>query len=372
MKSGIVPRALVVPAVLGLAVANAQPLTPTVLTPLSTALNETSGLLVIDGQVWTQLDSGNPNALYQVDPGTGDVLRTVTVANASNVDWEDLTTDGTWVYIGDFGNNSGARTDLRVYRVPLTDLLDPGTMALQADTIMFSYADQIDFTPANNANDRDCEAMIAMDDSLFLFTKNWLSSNTYLYVLPAQPGTQLAVRRDTLDTQGLVTGAARDVFSGSVALCGYTTVLTPFIWQLEGFTGHDVFGGSAERHVVQAPLTQMEGIAWSAPGTLHLTNEQNALAPARLWSLDVDLATALPAEERVEGATAHFDAQAGILTIDTPTAEQLKVIDTAGRVVLQVTLAAGTTRVPTAEWAPGPYVLHMRGLRGDGMLVVAH
>lgn len=84
--------------------AAAQTLVPTVIAPMATALNETSGLVVLDGQVWTQLDSGNPNALYRIDPANGEVLRMVTVTNATNVDG---------LYIGDRGNNNGSRTNLR-------------------------------------------------------------------------------------------------------------------------------------------------------------------------------------------------------------------------------------------------------------------
>ncbi|HMC98451.1 MAG TPA: hypothetical protein VKG92_12405, partial [Flavobacteriales bacterium] len=62
---------------------SAQMLVPTVITPLNTSLNETSGLVVVNGEVWTQLDSGNPNALYRIDPANGQVLRTVTVTNAT-------------------------------------------------------------------------------------------------------------------------------------------------------------------------------------------------------------------------------------------------------------------------------------------------
>lgn len=61
-----------------------------------------------------------------IRPGSlGSTQRTVDVANAVNVDREDITTDGSWLYIGDVGNNSGDRTNLRVLRVALDPVLDP-------------------------------------------------------------------------------------------------------------------------------------------------------------------------------------------------------------------------------------------------------
>src|SRR4051812_26285025 len=87
-------------------------------TALPAALKETSGLIYTDGGLWTLNDSGNSPAFYQIDESTGATLKTVNISNATNVDWEDLTADDTYFYIGDFGNNaSGDRTDLKIYRV---------------------------------------------------------------------------------------------------------------------------------------------------------------------------------------------------------------------------------------------------------------
>ena len=110
-----------------------QELVPLELCALDSVMNEASGLLLVEGSLWVILDSGNPNALFQVDPATCEVMRTLHVPNAVNTDWEELTMDGDWVYIGDFGNNGGNRTDLRVYRVPLAALLDEGVTEVLAD-----------------------------------------------------------------------------------------------------------------------------------------------------------------------------------------------------------------------------------------------
>ena len=87
----------------------AQPVKPKRVARLATSLNETSGLLVAGSTVWTQLDGGHPHRLFQMDTLTGAVLREVEIANAANTDWEDICTDGRWVFVGDFGNNSGYR-----------------------------------------------------------------------------------------------------------------------------------------------------------------------------------------------------------------------------------------------------------------------
>ena len=73
-------------------------------TPLDIAVNETSGLLYLNNTLITHNDSATTNQLFDIDTSTGAITRTVTITNASNTDWEDLTHDGTYIYIGDFGN----------------------------------------------------------------------------------------------------------------------------------------------------------------------------------------------------------------------------------------------------------------------------
>ena len=79
----------------------------------------------LNREIWTHTDGGDPARPYRIDPANGSVMCTVDVANAVNVDREDITTDGSWLQIGDVGNHSGDRTNLRVLRVSLDPLLGP-------------------------------------------------------------------------------------------------------------------------------------------------------------------------------------------------------------------------------------------------------
>lgn len=142
---------------------------PQRLATLPATVRESSGLLLWNGLLWTHNDSGGSPDLYALDPdGATVVQRVVRVRNASNVDWEDITHDGEYGYIGDFGNNNGNRTDLKVYRFLLEELEGD---TVNAEAIMFSYPDQSDFTPRPQNNNFDAEAMIVLDDSLYIFLK---------------------------------------------------------------------------------------------------------------------------------------------------------------------------------------------------------
>jgi hypothetical protein len=88
-----------------------------VLGDLPSTISETSGLLFFNGKLITHNDSGNTAQLFEVDTTSLQLTRTVTVLNAENIDWEDLAQDDAYIYVGDFGNNSGTRTDLVIYRI---------------------------------------------------------------------------------------------------------------------------------------------------------------------------------------------------------------------------------------------------------------
>ena len=93
-------------------------------TGLNDTLNGTSGLILLNGKIITHNDSGILPNLYEIDSLTGLISRTIHVSNAQNVDWEDITADDNYIYIGDFGNNNGTRTDLKIYRISQNDFFN--------------------------------------------------------------------------------------------------------------------------------------------------------------------------------------------------------------------------------------------------------
>jgi hypothetical protein len=65
-----------------------------------------------DGLIWAINDSGNKNHIYGLNK-KGIIKKDITIKDAKNIDWEELTKDDKEnLYIGDFGNNKNDRTDL--------------------------------------------------------------------------------------------------------------------------------------------------------------------------------------------------------------------------------------------------------------------
>ncbi|MFT5822719.1 MAG: hypothetical protein ACI8ZM_003976 [Crocinitomix sp.] len=215
---------------------SAQDITVSTVVPLDGTVSETSGLIWIEGRLITHNDSGGGHYLYEIDTVDGEVIRTVVVANAASSDWEDICYDADYIYVGDFGNNAGTRTDLRIFRLSITDYLTTPNDTVYCDTIAFNYADQVDFEPGVYTTNYDAEAIIAYNDSLYLFSKNWGNLQTNVYSIPKEPGDYTVSIVDNFDTDGLVTGAAYDADKNEILLCGYNFI-TPFLFFIKGFSG---------------------------------------------------------------------------------------------------------------------------------------
>ncbi|MBW6492442.1 MAG: hypothetical protein K0B15_14760 [Lentimicrobium sp.] len=276
----------------------------TVVNILPSIINETSGLIYWNGGLWTHNDSGNLPEIYKIDTITGQVLQTVTLAGVTNIDWEDIAQDDTRIYIGDFGNNLGNRTDLKVYSIPKSKIPDEGDTEIQSEIINFGYGDQQTFERLNRNNDFDSESLFVLGDSLYLLTKNWVNLKTRLYSLPKSPGTYVVYPKDSLMADGLITGA--DVLEdGEIILIGYKNY-KPFIWLLFDFEGDNFFGGNKRRIDFKGDLgKQTEGIAYTFGNNVFISSERSSVNAAKLFKINTRQWTfkALPGiEDMVEPA----------------------------------------------------------------------
>lgn len=243
-----------------------------VVTELNSQVQESSGLAYVDGTLWTHNDSGGEAKLYAIDKTNGNILKTVQISNAKNVDWEDLAYDATHLFIGDFGNNQGKRKDLKIYKVKRSELKTKKTVT--AEIINFSYASQTDFTASSKTN-FDCEAFIAYENKLYLFSKNHGDIKTNLYRLDMEAGEDIAEKIATFDTNALVTGASIDSSGQTLALIGYTTTGTPRSWIFSDFSDSDFFKGNIDKIRWGSPAkAQIEGVTHMDKGKLYISSEK--------------------------------------------------------------------------------------------------
>jgi len=188
-------------------------------------VKETSGLLFLDGKIITHNDSGDAANLYEIDSLSGAILRTVSISNATNVDWEDLAENDTHIFIADIGNNNGNREDLKIYTILKSDFKESNTVS--AETISFSYEDQTAFSNQPNSSNFDAEGIVIYENQILIFTKNWADLKTNVYKIPLTAGSHVASKISSANIQGLITSATytEDRFF----LTGYDTSLNPFL-----------------------------------------------------------------------------------------------------------------------------------------------
>ena len=258
-------------------------------------LSENSGLVWAAGKLYTFNDSGSGTKVYEVT-ANGTIVRTIHIANSTNVDWEAMTSDSTYFYLGDFGNNNGNRTDLCIYRLLKSEVTNNAIDTVVAEKMNFSWADQLDFTSAYNANNFDCEAFYATEDSLFLFSKNWVDLKTKCYSLPNYwTDTLNATLSSQFDVDGLITDACKDTMNDRIYLLGYknngSNFYTSFIWCLWDHASNFIFSGNKRRIEIGNVLTvsQTEGITLSDNGTAYVSAEKviNIITiPAKLFNLN--------------------------------------------------------------------------------------
>ena len=335
-----------------------EPLTATVVGELAPELGNSSALLYWEGSLWTSNDHGTLT-LHRLDTLTGRTLQTVG-CDTSFSDMEEVAQDSDYFYFGDFGNNhEQLRGDLRILRLRKSDLTHG---FCRFDTIAFTYSG---YDPNGEGADRlpstdyDCEAMVAVGDSLYLFTKQWTSQQTTCFALPKEPGIYTALPHCSINVEGMATGACHMLFNSSegtkqvLALCGYSLFVQPFVYLIYGFEGNAFNEGHHIRLPLDNPMgTQTEAIT-SVDGIHYwLTNESfnhfGLSQPAQLLSLDLsDYMTdylrpdsthtqGLPFTIKDNGVTdVHPNPTDGTVTIDLPDIERVEVLDNSGRLLLQ-------------------------------------
>lgn len=253
---------------------------------LSKKINETSGLIFWDNNIWTFNDSGGEAEIYKIDSATGEILQTVRLNNAKNTDWEDITHDENYIYIGDFGNNMGNRKDLRIYKINKSMITENKLVKVPSEIIAFSYNDQSSFTINNRSNNYDCESVVSFGDSLILFSKNWVDGKTRMYKMPKVPGKYQLDPINSFDINGLVTGADYNSDKNALILIGYKDYI-PFLFYFTDFDGQQL----GNHQVYKVKLNKMknaqtEGVCWYNNDVILFSTEQTGVFTQGVFQLN--------------------------------------------------------------------------------------
>jgi hypothetical protein len=289
----------------GSCIYDATTYSPPLKTIISDTLIESSGLVMAGNFLWSFNDRGGAAAIYRIDTTTNALLQKVNLSGAVNIDWEDIAFDGTYFYIGDFGNNNnGARTDLKIYKFPLSAIPDYVYNAIatiptaQIAIINFSYSDQPKPPIPTSINNTkfDCEAMIVDGGKIHLFTKNWIDlTSTHYEINGLIEGNYIANPIETLITNYLVTAADKANGKNTIALLGYqkTSPGNHFMHLLTDYNGGKYFNGNKRQ--IDLPtageMGQAEGLCFRTGTYGYISNERLTVSfitiNQRLHSFDI-------------------------------------------------------------------------------------
>lgn len=262
---------------------------------LPAVAEESSGLIFWRDLLWTHNDGGGETAIYGIDPVSGIIRQTVIIKGVKNFDWEDITQDAGYIYIGDFGNNFGNRRPFIIYKISKGGIpIERKEVFVSAQEIVFIYADQGSYKKRRHAHNFDCEAFLAFEKNLYLFTKNWDDQKTRLYKLPAKPDMYEISPIETFDAGGLITGAGISPSGKRVALIGYLNYES-FIWLFWDFEGDNFFGGKKIRiNLTEMIFVQTEAITFTTEDELFFSSEASAGPPSLFKASFNELINSVP------------------------------------------------------------------------------
>ena len=335
---------------------------------LQNKLTESSGLIWDNGKLWSHNDSGNPATFFSIDTTNGHILQTVYVDNYPNIDWEDITADSNYIYIGDFGNNTGDRTNLKILKIAKADIGPDTAVHVNAQAISFFYSDQVTFT-STQLNNFDCESLISVEDSLYVFTKDRLDQQTRMYRISKTPGTYTVPPIGNFNVGGLITAASYNAITHDIVLLGYTLLKTnSFLWYLNDYSGHMFFSGNKRRIEIGGSTEwQTEGITFISPTRFFISNE-TATVNASLFTLDKNWLSALElrninSKPAAEVYPSPFTSTLYINNLSTKT--NYRLTDLAGRPVANGILTANDNNIQLDMLQKGIYLLKLTDLNGN-------
>ncbi|MGV3587645.1 MAG: hypothetical protein ACO1OF_11620 [Adhaeribacter sp.] len=234
---------------------------------LPSEIKESSGIEQAEkpGIYYTHSDANNPANIYKIDE-KGNLLATITLNNAENIDWEDLARDTKGnIYIGDTGNNSNKRKVLKIYKLNPQDQDN-------LQEITFEYADRKNGTADKAHYEFDCEAIFWHQNKLHLVTKDREDGvQAKLYELPDKPGTYEAKLIEQYEVNQPVTSADISPDGKTLMLLSKGKIHLFHPTATGGF-----FGGKMQT-LNLGKVGQTEGAVFTGNKELIITNEEGHL-----------------------------------------------------------------------------------------------
>ena len=176
-------------------------------------IQESSGIVTsqqFEGVYWTLNDSGNPATLYATKLN-GELIQEIAVQGSGNFDWEALGIDAkNQLWIGEIGNNSRLRQDLKVMVVAEPDPFNDTEAEIIA-SYPYRYPDE----------NVDAEGLFIAEGVPYIVSKERERAVLYRFPTLVSDVKQVLVRVGEFAGAKFVTGAGLSEDGTRLAVCTY-------------------------------------------------------------------------------------------------------------------------------------------------------
>ena len=250
------------------------------------ALTEASGLAasaINPGVYWTHNDSGDRARLFAIDAASGALRATFELPGVTATDWEDLAiapdADGNDAfYIADTGDNSAARSSVKVYRVAEPSLPAAGGAAVTINAGAVS-SQRLTYP----GGPRDAESLaVGSDGALTVISKREAQVGVYRLADPEFVGgsSQLSFAGQLPLTWVVGASASPD---GSFVLVKTTGAVRGYAIGSDESVADALVRGGGGVDLPYSAEPQGEAVAASMTGRGHATLSEGSSQPLQQW-----------------------------------------------------------------------------------------
>jgi hypothetical protein len=243
-------------------------------------LIEASGIVasrVHAGVLYAHNDSGDSARVFAFSD-TGVPIATLTIAGATNEDWEDIAIGpcptGSCIYVGDIGDNGTNRPIKTIYRFPEPDLVGgPATVTINGvEEFPFSYPVGLDFF-------HNAETLLVHPTTgdIYIVTKEDVGEPSVVFKSPATLVAGQTATFTKLATLPFPSGNQPDISGGDIDPCGTSVLLRLgsaklFLLEPTGGSFDTAFSPTPPfRELPIAAEANGEAISWDATGAGYFT-----------------------------------------------------------------------------------------------------
>jgi hypothetical protein len=254
-------------------------------------IKEASGLVASyknKGLLWAHNDSGDNNRIYSMD-ANGKGTHEFYLEGANNRDWEAIGMatfpEGSYIYVGDIGDNNAAYADCIIYRVPEPEIntSTPKTNTLKnVQKISYKYPDGA----------RDAEAILIDQGTKDIYIISKREDKKRLYRLPyPQSYTQTITAEFVQELTTFSTGSGQQTYltDGCVSVDNQEVILKSYfqIFHWRRAT-NETIPNALKRNPTIIPYglePQGEGVCFAQDGSGYYTisEESTSKSPVKLY-----------------------------------------------------------------------------------------